>query len=300
MSLKRTKVLYIKKPLLMSIFRYFSAVVLIILLPGKATCKISLSLQKAFDKHYITAKAFCNGGLELTYSVSNLLKDSLFIQVPAGWRFNSNAGKSDYQDILTARQQVLVLKPKETKSFNIRGYCCEASKAGPVQGVPYTTGNLADSSLVYLARYLNTNSCDENTAQYAVWAVSDRKETANITSKNDSLVAVLRSFVADIKGEPLPWYTLLKKAYVTPAGSVYDYPVRFKADVPYSVTQTCYSYCYLIDAKGQTVSEILGTWLYPEMHQYKANFNAAGLKKGVYRLVLENKKETLFEKSFLI
>ena len=148
--------------------------------------KTRVSLQKAFDKKYITAKAICKGGLELDYSVTNLLKDSLLITIPAGWRFNSNAGKNDYQDILLAHEEFLTLRPKETKKFDIKGYCCEATKGGPQSGVPYTLGKMADSSLVTLARYLNCHKIDKNTEQYSVWAISDNKETANITSNNDS------------------------------------------------------------------------------------------------------------------
>jgi hypothetical protein len=265
-----------------------------------AESKTVVSLQKAFDKKYITAKSICKGGLELDYSVSNLLKDSLLIIIPAGWRFNSDAGKNDYQDILLVHEEVLVLKPKETKKFDIKGYCCEATKGGPQKGAPYTLGKMADSSLVSLARYLNTHKVDENTEQYSVWAISDGKETANITSNNDSIAALLRTFVAVIKGEPLPWYTLLKHAKITSSGQVHDYPVRFKANINYGIAQTCYSYCYILDSKGQKVSEIFGQWLQPENTDYKADFNVAGLQKGEYKLVLEGKNSPLFEKIFKI
>ena len=118
---------------------------------------IKNSMQQALDKKQVTAKAVCKGGLELNYTLTNTLKDSLSVVLPPGWRFNSNAGKSDYQDILVTKQELFVLKPKETKTFFIKGYCCELSKSGPIEGVPYTVGKLADSSLVSLARYLNVN-----------------------------------------------------------------------------------------------------------------------------------------------
>ena len=262
--------------------------------------KTSVSIQKAFEKKYITAKAICKGGLELDYSVSNLLKDSLLIFIPAGWRFNSDAGKNDYQDILLVHEEFLVLKPKQTKVFDIKGYCCEATKGGPQKGAPYTLGKMADSSLVMLARYLNCHKIDANTEQYSVWAISDGEETANITSSNDSTASLLRTFVAKVKGEPLPWYTLLKRARITQYGEVQDHPVRFKADINYAVSETCYSYCYIVDSKGQKVSEIFGKWLSPENSDYNTNFNVAGLKKGDYKLILESRNIPLFEKAFKI
>lgn len=257
-------------------------------------------MQKALEKRYLTATAASRGGLELNVKVSNLLKDSLIVEVPVGWRFVSNAGKTDYQDVLLTRPEVLALKPGETKTFLIKGFCCEASRLGPVAGVPYTNGHLADSNLVALARYLSQKPMDRNTQQYAVWALSDGFETANITLPNDSLAEVLRCFVAKLKGEELPWYTLLKKAVITAQGGVYDYPVRFRASIACQVARECYSYCYLVDEKGNTVSEICGAWLRPGDGPYAASFNVTALKKGQYNLVLENKENELFRRSFKI
>lgn len=262
--------------------------------------KTLVSLQKAFEKKYIKANAICKGGLELNYSISNLLKDSLLIVIPAGWRFNSNAGKNDYQDILVTHEEILTLKPRESKQFDIKGYCCEATKGGPIKGAPYTLGKLADSSLVFLARYLSTHQIDKNSQQYSVWAISDKKETANITASNDSIASLLRNFVATIKGESLPWYTLLKRASVTNEGTINDNPIRFKAKINFSIVKACYSYCYIMDNKGNKVSSIVGIWLYPENSDYNADFNVTMLKKGDYKLVLENKEESLFKREFKI
>jgi hypothetical protein len=267
---------------------------------NNVSAKTKVSLKQAFEKKLISAKSICAGGLELNYSITNLIKDSLCITIPAGWRFNSDAGKNDYQDILITHDEILVLRSKEVKTFDIKGFCCEATKGGPQKGAKYTLGKMADNSLVALAQYLKDHPVDQNTQQYSVWAISDNKETANITSGNDSIATLVRSFVANVKGEPQPWYTLLKKSNVSQTGAIYDFPIRFKANITYSVAKTCYSYCYIIDEKGNTVSEIFGKWLQPENYDYKADFNVRGFKKGDYTLVLKNDKSALFEKSFSI
>ena len=192
------------------------------------------------------------------------------------------------------------MRPKQTKLFDIKGYCCEATKGGPQKGAPYTLGKMADSSLVSLARYLNTHKIDSNTEQYSVWAISDGKETANITNQNDSIASLLRTFVSGIKGEPLPWYTLLKRARISNLGNVSDLPIKFKANIPVSINEPCYSYCYIIDSTGLKVSEIFGKWLQPENLDYDASFNVVGLKKGDYKLVLVGKDTPIFEKAFRI
>ena len=262
--------------------------------------KTKISLGQAIERKIILAKSICAGGLEINYNITNLIKDSLVILVPAGWRFNSDAGKTDYQDILTTQPAVFVLGSKQTKTFDIKGFCCEYTKGGPIKGAKYTLGKLADSNLVSLARFLSSHPIDLNTQQYSVWSISDNKETANITCSNDSIASVLRSFVARIKGEPQPWYTLLKKSNISTLGSINDLPIRFKAKIDYVVNKTCYASCYIIDDKGNQVSEIFSQWFYPENTTYQANFNVAGLQKGNYKLVLQNKTNSFFEKSFKI
>lgn len=273
---------------------------IVIITSASLSGKSILTLKQALEKKCIKAVAVCTGGLELNYTITNLKNDSLIISVPPGWRFDSNAGQKDYQDILVTKQELWVMKALETKKFHIKGYCCEAAKSGPVVGAPYTLGKMADSSLLLLSNYLNLHPFDQNTQQYAVWAISDKKETANITAHNDSLASMLRAFVATIKGEPLPWYTLLKRSYVSSSGSVNDHPVRFKATISYSVTEKTYGYCYIVDRNGQKVSEIFGKWLHPDDLNYEAHFKVSGLQKGEYKLILENKKDTFFERSFKI
>lgn len=285
----------------MKISKFLLALLVVIFInSSKIIAKTICSIQKAFDNKYIQAKAVCKGGLVLNYTIENFLKDSLQIIIPAGWRFNSNAGKNDYQDILITRDQILTLKAKQKKDFEIKGYCCEATKSGPIHGIPYTKGKQADKNLTQLAEFLNANPNDENTEQYSVWAISDQKETANITAKNDSLASIVRKFVSNLKGEPLPWYTLLKKSYVSSLGTVNDFPIKLKATINYAVTEHVYSYCYIIDSTGQKVSKILGKWLLPSETDYLVGLSVLGLKSGEYKLVLETNKAQLFEKSFKI
>ena len=276
----------------------FIAFMLYLVLTGEAMTKVSL--QKALDKKMVKISATCKGGLELNLNCQNLLKDSLSIIIPEGWRFNSDAGKTDYQDILLTQHYIINLKGNQIQSLIVNGYCCEATKLSPQKGINYTVGKLADSNLVQLARYLQIQKVDNNTQQYSVWAISDGKETSNITASNDSIAALIRNVVAKIKGEPLPWYTLLKKANFSDGMMVNDKPIRFKADIVANTTNKCYTYCYVTDEKGTIVSAIQGNWLYPDKPDYKAIFNVFHLKKGTYNLVLESNNTALFQKEFKI
>lgn len=258
----------------------------------------NISIDDAIRKNIITTDVTCKGGLVLDYKIKNLTNDSLKIVLPSGWRINSV--KEGYQDILVAHDQIFAMKKNEIKSFEVKGYCCEYTNSGPTKGLKYESGNLADSKLLLLSKYLNAEKSDANTEQYAVWAVSNNRPTANITGANDSITEKLRHFVASVKGEPIPWYTLRKKAVITGNGTISDYPIQLKAKVSYSNEKACYSYLFVLDSLGNKVGEIIGQWLLPGTNEYSVNLNVKAFKKGKYKMLLAWENKEFITKDFEI
>jgi len=260
--------------------------------------KTKIGIEKALQGKMIKAEVICKGGLKVNYAIRNQVNDSLQIVIPAGWRMNSV--KEEYQDILVTHEQIITLRKNEQKSVEVKGYCCEASHSGPVNGAKYESGKLADSNLVKLARFLNAHPADENTEQYAVWAISDKKPTSNICSANDSLATLLRHFVAGIKGEPIPWYTLRKLVRINSYGDVNEYPIQLKASVNYSVDKTCYAWFFVLDSLGHKVGVIDGQWLTPGNKDYSVNVNVKDFKKGKYKIVLAGENKEFINREFEI
>jgi hypothetical protein len=260
--------------------------------------KTCVSIEKALSQKFVTADVTCAGGLKVNYAIKNQTKDSLEITMPAGWRMNSV--KEQYQDILVAQEQVLALASGQKKTFEVKGYCCEASNSAPIQGIKYETGKIADAGLFLLASYLNTHHTDENTEQYAVWAVSNNKPTANITSQNDSLSSALRNFVAGLKGEPVPWYTLRKKVCISGLNGIQEYPIGMNAKVDYTCDRECYAWFYVVDSLGHKVGQITGQWLNPGKHEYAVNLNVKEFGKGKYRIILADREKEYISKEFEI
>ena len=258
----------------------------------------TITIDKAIEKKLIKTDVVCKGGLVVDYKIKNQTNDSLKIIVPAGWRMNSV--KEEYQDILVTQEQILALGKQQQKTFVIKGYCCEADHAGPCQGLKYEQGKLAEPNLVLVATYLNATKQDENTQQYAVWAVSNNKPTANIVGSNDSLTQELRHFVASVKGEPIPWYTLQKRVRINSYGDINEHPLQLKANVNYYVDKTVYAYFYVIDSLGNKVATITGQWLQPGNHDYAVNVNVRGLQKGKYKIVLAGENTQFINKEFEI
>lgn len=276
--------------------KQLSILVLAIGIEGNAANCVNI--EDAINKKLIKTNVTCKGGLVLNYNIKNQTPDSIKIIVPSGWRMD--AENENYQDILVAHEQILAMRENETKNFEIKGYCCEYTNRGPVNGLKYNAGKLAESRLTLLAKYLNAGKIDENTEQYAVWAISNNRPTNNITGANDSLTENLRHFVASVKGEPIPWYTLRKKAHISNTGNIYEYPIKLKASVNYNVSNTCYAYFFVVDSLGNKVGEIIGQWLTPGSHDYAVNLNVKGFKKGKYKMLLAADNETFIDKEFEI
>ena len=259
-----------------------------------------LNLQKAIDLKLVKARATSLGGHAgacMQMHLTNLGKDSLIVLIEAGRRLNSLDDKA--QDILIVQQQVISLRKAEEKSFTVKGYCCQASKSAPKTNARYDVNKLADSSLVKLARYLSLNTFEQDVEQQAVWAISDKQPAARITAKNDSLILPLRCFVADIKGEKLPWYTVVSRTYVYNNGAISVFPLLLKGKMQYSADKDSYITLTVLNEKGQQVCLVQNQWFKAaKQADYQVNLPVKGLAKGKYSIELKTPEKQLAIQEF--
>jgi hypothetical protein len=262
----------------------------------------SLSLQSALDKKLVKAKVTSLGGFQgfcINMALKNLSKDSLVIFIEPGRRLNSVDDK--YQDILIVKQEIIALQGGAEKVFKVKGYCCQASNSSPSKDAKYEVNKLADSNLVMIARYLNASKLETNVEQQAIWAISDREPTAAITSKNDSLVLPLRRLVAAMKGEKLPWYTIVSETYVYPNGVISVFPLLLKGKMEYVVNNDSYITLRIVNEKGLPVCLLKSEWRKASANSdYDLNIPIKGLGKGKYTIELSTENKGAVKKEFEI
>lgn len=261
-----------------------------------------VNLQKAIELHLVKAKALSLGGYQgycINMNLINSTEDSIIVLVEAGRRLNSIDEKN--QDILIVREEVIFLSQHQSKWTKIKGYCCQANNHSPSQNAKYDINTLADSGLVTLARFLNAGKFDPHVEQQAIWSVSDKKPTANITTTNDSLATALRQLVAGIKGEPMPWYTLVSKVYVFESGAMENYPQLLRGKLNYSNEKDNYVTLFIVDAKGKEVCLLKSQWLKASASEdYAFNIPVKGLAKGKYKIGLKTNEKELIKRDFEI
>jgi hypothetical protein len=263
---------------------------------------IRLNIQDAVNLKLIKTSVSSLGGYQgfcIKISVNNLTKDSLIINLEAGRRLNSLDDK--YQDILIVKEEDIFLRGSESKSQNIKGYCCQANHSSPGLGARYCINKKAEPRLFLLANYLNKNHYDAGTEQQAIWAVSDNRSTAHISASNDTLVKPLRHFVAGLKGEPIPWYTIISSSFTYPGGSIMTVPKFLRGELEYSINTPVYSTCYVLDEHSIPVCIIIGSWLLPGLDKkYPLNIPVKGLAKGKYTIELTGESGIITKKEFQI
>lgn len=263
--------------------------------------KQNITLQKALDNHYVSSQVFSNGGHQgncIDLTLKNISPDSLIVEVEPGRRFNSIDEKN--QDILVTQQTFFVLAKNQSATKSIKGFCCQANNHSPSKGAKYDVNKLAETALVLLAQHLNTNIFSNDAAQNAIWAISDKRPTAAISSQNDTLLQGLRNLVATIKNEPIPWYTLITKTYVFSNGAIQTTPIALRGKLEYSNGKDTYTTLSVVNNKGQEVGKIIKQWTLQGTNHYDLNYPLVGLKTGDYKIELKTDKEILASKEFKI
>ena len=278
-----------------------SICVLMISLQMTAT-RQKMYLQKALDLKIVKANVKSLGGYQgycIKMELKNLSNDSLIIVVEAGRRLNSMDEKN--QDILITREEIIAMKKQENRSFDVKGYCCQSNNHAPTPGSKYDVNKMADNNLVSVANYLSLSKLDADIEQQAIWAISDNKPTANVASVNDSLLLPLKQLVANLKGEKLPWYSMITKTVLFGGGTMQTYPLYLRGKLNYSNDKEDYVSLYVFDEKGLPVCEIKSQWLVPCSNKdYNLNIPVKGLAKGKYTIELKTPEKQLAKQEFEI
>ncbi|MBL7932050.1 MAG: hypothetical protein JNL60_09110, partial [Bacteroidia bacterium] len=191
--------------------------------------------------------------------------------------------------------------PGETRKTNVKGYCCQADKRSPSERSRYDVNKIAEMPLYMVARYLNLNSFDPEVEQKAIWAISNGRSAATITGKNDTAIKPLREMVATIKGEKLPWYTLLTRTKTQPDGTIESYPLELRGDIPYSVDEESYVTMTVLNENEVPVCMVKSEWLKVcKDAKYPVQLNVRALPKGKYKVEMRSRDKSLAREEFEI
>ena len=283
--------------------RIIAILSLAIVLFAFSNMNTNISLQQALTNGYVKVKIKSLGhyqGESTVMEIQNLTKNDLNITVEPGRKLI--ADKEEFQNLLVVKQQEIIVKANSKTSKNIVGFCCESDDAGPNKDLGYKVNTMADSNLVKLAKYINTNYAQLSTTsvQQAIWAVSNNHGSAAISTLSEKEMS-LKNLVCTIKNEPIPWYIIKQQIFQTPNGMIHLVNDSLYGKMAYTNSDWCYSKLNIYDTKDNAVLISIGNWLQPGSNAiYNVAIPIKNLGKGKYKLTLENDKQVFTQKEIMI
>jgi hypothetical protein len=262
-----------------------------------------ITLQEALNKKITEVNIFSLGsyqGESVVMEVKNLSAKP--------WRINVEPGRvlkapdDKYQNLLIVQGKQFILKPNSSASNRLQAFCCESTDAGPSQNLNYKTNHLADSSLVKLASFINTNksSLSHTSIQQAIWAISNKHATAAINISNEKEMS-LKYLVAQLKNESVPWYIIKQKVYQLPNGRIHLVNDTLEGKMAYTSSGWTYSKLNIYNKNDNGVLISIGSWLKPGINStYPVCIDVKKLPKGKYKLSLEDEKQIFTQKDIEI
>lgn len=243
----------------------------------------SISIEEAAKKGLIKITIKGKGGYlgdVIEMKIKNISSKKLDLKIEAGRILDSK--NNTEQDILLTRSQKLILNPNQLQSLNLSGMCCQAHNSAPQANSDYTVGKLADTTLIKLAKYIDTNKYYSNhTAQQAVWCLSDNNSLASISDGNAEVVSDLRNYVSKITGRPIPSYNITYRQ--ENASDLLGRATKIEGIFDYSLTANCHATLAIYDSQGHLVQLVFENIAH-EKGEYNLyyTFRTRNLPKGTY------------------
>jgi len=258
------------------------------------------SLHQLIGRGLLNINVYGTGGNEgecILMCLKNPSSDTAFIWIEPGRVLSSL--DSSVQDILITREELLVLAPGENRDIDIYGFCCQASKSSPDSAEMFWVGEMADSSVVVLAEFLNERDNDfpEDAIQHAIWCLTDDYSMDGIYGEDLASVADLVNMVASLKGVDEEWHFIEN---VPEDGAMFShYRNTVSGEIELSIPEDCIVNICICDQQGQKWDEFEKNVAYKAgTYQYSFRLTVTNWPRGKYFICIMADGELLFKKEF--
>lgn len=294
----KERVIHINSPMKLIVF-IFSA--LLCKAGVSATIEKYISIHDLAQTNRLKATVKGLGGYSgncIQINLANQVTDTLFIKLEAGRRLVSE--DTVEQDIFVVKEQLLVLAPKQKKSIEAFGFCCESNKHSPGLDSKFSLGYMAPPAWVELAHFLAKGNYDLGAMQHAVWVLSNKHQISSVSGSDQQKTSEIRRELARLTGAPVPWYTL---EYVQLQDRVFsDQHSRFTGPVDFSLREMDIITIQVRNETGIIMAVPLQAGQYMNgNHTYMLDVPVKGWKKGKYNIyVFQGGMRKIAQKEFVL
>ena len=256
---------------------------------GFANAKLpTYTLAEAIQKKLITVQIMGADETQLNSSshygkciqmaLTNTTSQSFKIKLTAGQQFEPD--DSTIQNMMVTEGELFVLAPRKKHKGYINAMCVQHHDGGPNKTVKFTMGSMSNGHLLGIAQLVEKHKYFNETAQSAVWCISDGEDISTIQNDEDTTMTyILQKFVSEATGQPMP----TKQVHAQPAKRYSKTTVTFE----WSTHDTYKTTLVVLDMQNKPVMEILKDVDLPAgEHSQTIELNEADLPKGYYKIIL--------------
>jgi hypothetical protein len=215
-----------------------------------------------------------------------------------GLLFDSN--NNNQQDLINTNSEIFTLQPGKTLTKHINAYCIQAHNMSPQSEAKYTYRGFADSSLLKVANYINTNKVSGDLAQQALWVISDKNDLESVNGGNEEQKKKMLDFLSStFKLKKKGNYELFYKHDPNMAFS--GKVIRVKGKIDYDLAKAGYNSLVIQDASGTTYAIMyFKQFEKAGKHSKPFDFFTKGLASGVYYARVYSNQKLLKEEAIEI
>lgn len=138
----------------------------------------------------------------VSLTLENTSSEAMVIRVPNGLKLQSSL--SETQDLLLVKEELIALKPQETKSLLLFAMCTQQQNSAPSQEDTFSIGGMAEGPLAAIAKEVGKKEAFNTIGQYAIWSTTDAYALSNISGYDEALASHFRTFTANELGVEIP------------------------------------------------------------------------------------------------
>jgi hypothetical protein len=201
------------------------------------------------------------------------------------------------QDIIVVRTLKIDLAPFQMIDTAAYGNCCQSSNSSPKKGQRFALARMADSTMIALCKFIERRRINNNSAQHAIWTISDGHKLASIGVPTDTALVELFNICANGNNIPRPWYYI---GYRKTPGIVFSNEVcRVVLNFDYMKKSNKNLTIAVYDACGRMVKTLLSnSYAVPGNKNFHFDLEIFNWPSGKYTLKLNEWEQEPFAKTF--
>ena len=262
-------------------------------LPSFALTTKDFTLPEAIAQGLVQLQSSGEGGhsgKSLKLVIQNNQKKKLRLHIPAGLIFHSQ--DTSEQDLIVINSRAVEFEKAQKRTIRLYGMCTQASNSSPGTGSAFQMGSMASGNLGKLVSFIDEKRITEQSAQYAIWAITDTHSLANIDHPE------LLIFTAKLLGKIPPEYTLVHAPSRSRPGApaFVPRPSVVKGTFRYQTDKDIKASFGLYNDEGALLHSFFDDQAQRKgHHQFKFHFEINNLPSGKYFARLMNGVEVVRE-----